>query len=95
MSEVGRALDGESAASSRGAERRARDGFRRLDPGASAGAPATAAPNPKRRRQQRLLAVVSLLLLLAIVQAVVRVRRALESLGEPGEARRAVAVVRS
>ena len=52
------------------------------------------APDPKRRRQRRLLAVVSLLLLLAVVQAVVRVRRSLESpLGEAGEVRRAVAVV--
>jgi tetratricopeptide (TPR) repeat protein/tRNA A-37 threonylcarbamoyl transferase component Bud32 len=55
---------------------------------------ATAAPNPRRRRQMRLLATVSVVLLLAVVQAVVRIRRTLESpLGEPGEIRRAVAVV--
>ncbi|MBP7588213.1 MAG: protein kinase [Thermoanaerobaculia bacterium] len=94
VSEVGRALDGESAASSRGASGALATAFAGSIPEPSAAAPATATPNPKRRRQQRLLAVVSLLLLLAIVQAVVRVRRALESpLGEPGEARRAVAVV--
>lgn len=50
--------------------------------------------DPKRRRQLQLLAVVSLVLALALVQAVVRVRRSLESpLGGTGEARRAVAVV--
>lgn len=56
--------------------------------------PLPVAPNPKRRRQMRLLAAVSLVLVLAVVQAVVRVRHSLESpLGEPGEVRRAVAVV--
>lgn len=57
-------------------------------------AAAAAPPNTKRRKQMRLLAVVSLLLALAVVQAIFRVRRSLESpLGEPGEVRRAVAVV--
>ncbi len=51
-------------------------------------------PDPKRRKQLWLLAAVSLVLALALVQAVVRVRRSLESpLGETGEVRRAVAVV--
>lgn len=94
VSEVARALDGETAASPAAT----RDP---LPPGhggttALPRTPATvgAAPDPRRRRQQRLLALVSLLLLLAIVQAVVRVRRSLESpLGDPGEVRRAVAVV--
>jgi eukaryotic-like serine/threonine-protein kinase len=57
-------------------------------------APARRARDPKRRRQVWMLAAVSLLLALAVVQAVVRVRRSLESrLGDPGEIRRAVAVV--
>ncbi len=64
--------------------------------GAPAGVPA-APPrrDPKRRRQIQLLAGISLLLVLAVVQAVVRVRHALESplALEPGESRRAVAVV--
>ncbi|MEO7794505.1 MAG: protein kinase [Thermoanaerobaculia bacterium] len=52
------------------------------------------APDPRRRRQIRLLIAISLILALAVVQAIVRVRHSLESpLGEPGEVRRAVAVV--
>ncbi len=52
------------------------------------------ARDPKRRTQIRLLVAVSVLLALALAQAVVRVRRSLESpLGESGETRRAVAVV--
>jgi tetratricopeptide (TPR) repeat protein/tRNA A-37 threonylcarbamoyl transferase component Bud32 len=52
------------------------------------------ARDPKRRTQIRLLIAVSVLLALALAQAVVRVRRSLESpLGESGEPRRAVAVV--
>ncbi len=56
--------------------------------------PITATRDPKRRTQIRLLVAVSVLLALALVQAVVRVRRSLESpLGESGVPRRAVAVV--
>lgn len=56
--------------------------------------PATPAVDPRRRRQRRWLAVVSVLLLLAVAQAVVRIRRSLDSpLGEGGGIRKAVAVV--
>ena len=81
--EAGRALEGEGAAA---------HSFERAEQVVAV--PSAPAPNPKRRKQVRLLAAVLVLLLLAVVQAVVRVRRALESpLGDPGEIRRAVAVV--
>jgi len=94
VSEVGRALDGQGAVSfsSAGASHPSgTSGTTALPRGSATEA---VAPDPKRRRQQYILAGVSLLLLLAIVQAVVRVRRSLESpLGDPGETRRSVAVV--
>ena len=50
--------------------------------------------SPRRRLQLWLLLALSVALLVALAQAVVRVRSSLESpLGEPGEIRRAVAVV--
>ncbi len=80
--EAGRVLAGGAAAPATGATTTAPS------------SPVAPAPDPKRRRQVRLLAAVSVILVLALVQAVVRVRRSLESpLGEPGEIRRAVAVV--
>ncbi len=90
LAAVDRALAGESAGLATGA-----DAFPAASAVSSLTVPAAAAaPEPKRRRQKRLLAAVSLVLVLAVVQAVVRVRHALESpLGEPGAVRRAVAVV--
>ena len=85
--EVGQALDGGSVTPAVAATTAAATAT-------EAPAPAAPARDPKRRKQVRLLAAVSVILLLALIQAVVRVRRSLESpLGEPGEIRRAVAVV--